>query len=261
MKIDTHTHIWDSLDFSNEVKRYTPKYLFTQSDLEKTMKNHNIKKAVLVQPSFLGNDNSLLVKTVSKNPKKYRGVIVLDDFDTYENLKLLLISYNNLGIKGIRFNLIGKKLPNFRLKKYQDLFYILNQLNWHLEIHANEDDICKLFTSFNNFNLKIVLDHFARPKKLEYSEEFISLLKRDFNIYVKLSANYRFNDLKIDNFINDLITIIGKEKLLWGSDCPFTRFENIWSYKKSIDLLTKNILTKGLEEVLDNNAKKLFQWN
>lgn len=64
MKIDTHTHIWDNLEFSNSVKRYIPNYLFTQDNLEKVMSNHAIEKAVLVQPSFLGNDNSLLLKTL-----------------------------------------------------------------------------------------------------------------------------------------------------------------------------------------------------
>lgn len=260
MKIDTHTHIWDSLDFSKEVKRYVPDYLFTQDDLEKIMKNHNVEKAVLVQPSFLGNDNSLLIKTIKQNPNKYRGVIVLNDFDTYSNLKNLLTTYNEIGIKGIRFNLIGEKLPNFSEKKYQELFSILIKLNWHLEIHANEDDICILFKNFKNYNLKIVLDHFARPAQKNYSSDFIKLLKSELLIYIKLSANYRFDNIKIDNHIKTLLLTINKDRLLWGSDCPFTKFEDVWRYQKSIDLLMKNKLTYNLKELFDNNAKELFDW-
>lgn len=260
MKIDTHTHIWDNLEFSNSVKRYIPNYLFTQDNLEKVMSNHAIEKAVLVQPSFLGNDNSLLLKTLKQGTDKFRAVIVLDDFNSYSNLKSLLNSYDKLGVKGIRFNFIGKELANFEQEKYQNLFSILTQLNWHLEIHANEDDICTLLKNFKNYNLKIVLDHFGRPLKEEYSKEFISLLKRQLNLYIKISANYRFNDFKIDNFINILFSLIGKDRLLWGSDCPFTKFENRWEYQNSIDLLMKNELTYNLDEILDKNAKKLFDW-
>ena len=260
MEIDTHTHIWDILDFSKEVKRYTPNYLFTQYDLEKAMLEHNIKRAVLVQPSFLGNDNSLLTKTIRKNPNRYRGVIVLDDFYKYSNLTSVLNSFDTLGIKGIRFNLIDKELPNFKEEKYQKLFSTLCTLGWHLEVHANEDNICQLFRGFKNKNLTIVLDHFARPLSNKYSTEFISLLSLGFNFYIKLSANYRFNDFKIDNFINTLVSTIGKKKLLWGSDCPFTRFENIWNYPKSIDLVMKNSLTKDLPEALDKNAIELYDW-
>ncbi len=260
MKIDTHTHIWNNLDFSKEVKRYTPNYLFTQNDLEKLMKKHDVKKAVLVQPSFLENDNSLLIQTIKQNPNKYRGVIVLDDFDTYSNLKKLLLNYDKIGIKGIRFNLIDKVLPNFNEEIFKELFSILCSLNWHLEIHANENDICTLFKDFKNNNLKIVLDHFARPLKKEYSNEFISLLDSNLNFYVKVSANYRFKDYKIDSFIAVLLSTIGKDKLLWGSDCPFTKFEKVWKYEKSIDLLMKNKLTYNLTEIFDDNAKELFNW-
>ncbi len=261
MKIDTHTHIWDSLEFSNKVKkRYIPNYIFTQKNLETIMNRYNIEKAVLVQASFLGDNNSLLVKTLKKNPKRYRGVIVLDNFDTYSNLKSILINYNKIGVKGIRFNLIEKELPNFQENRFKELFSILTHLNWHLEIHANEDDICSLFKNFNNYNLKIVLDHFARPSKEKYSNEFISVLKKEFNLYIKVSANYRFNDYKIDNFISTLLVLLGKNRLLWGSDCPFTRFEHRWEYQNSLDLLMKNKLTYNLVETLDNNAKELFDW-
>ena len=260
MKIDTHTHIWDSLVFSSSVKRYTPDYLFTQKDLEVELVRHKIEKVVLVQPSFLENDNSLLLQTVKQNKENYRGVIVLDDFDTYSNLKTLLTSYDEMGIKGIRFNLIGKELVNFKEDKYNELFSILKNLDWHLEVHANEDDICRMFKDFKNHNLKIVLDHFARPLKEKYSKEFIKLLNSGINFYVKISSNYRFNNYKIDSYIKDLSQSLGKNRLLWGSDCPFTGFENSWNYKKSMDLLMQNELTYNLSEILDENAKELFAW-
>lgn len=260
MKIDTHTHIWDSLELTKEGQRYVPSYLFTKDNLENTMKEHKIEKAVLVQPSFLGNDNSLLIKTVTNDPNKYRGVIVLDDFDTYSNIESLFNRYNIIGIKGIRFNLIGKKLPNFKEKRYLELFSTLKRLNWHLEIHANEDDICTLFKDFKNNNLKVVLDHFARPLKENYNKEFISILNNKADFYIKLSGSYRFNNYKIDNYIKTLISTIGINKLLWGSDCPFTKFEENWKYQQSINLLKKNKLTCQFLEILDKNAQELFDW-
>jgi len=258
MTIDTHTHIWNSLHFSKQLKRYTPSYIFSQEKLEETMNKHKIKKAVLVQPSFLENDNSLILKTIALKPHKYRGVIVLDDFNHYKDLDCLLYTYNQQGVRGIRFNLLGKELPSFNTKKYKKLFSLLIKLNWHLEIHANEKDICTLFKDFKNYKLTIVLDHFARPKKEYYSQEFVSLLHSPLIFYIKLSANYRFNNYGIKHYLNTLLQSIGKEKLLWGSDCPFTRFENVWSYQKSLDLLMKNAPISDLKESLDNNAHELY---
>lgn len=260
MIIDTHTHIWDNLNFPNMENRYIPDYLFTNNNLEDIMQKYNIQKAVLIQPSFLGNDNSLILKTIRGNKKKYRGVIVIDDFYNCQNLESLLTNYNNLGIKGIRFNLLEKELPNFKQKKYCMLFSLLVQLNWHLEIHANENDICTLLKDFNNNKLKIVFDHFARPQNEKYSKEFISLLNSNINIYIKLSGTYRFNNYPITPYVNTLLEILGKSKLLWGSDCPFTKFEDKWEYRKSLDLLMKNKLLCDYKETFDNNAKELYHW-
>lgn len=184
----------------------------------------------------------------------------MDNFDTFLNLKELLRQYDSLGVKGIRFNLMGKELPNFKEEKFQELFSIIISLDWHLEIHANENDICKLFEDYRDYDLKIVLDHFARPKGEHYSKEFLSILNSGMLFYIKLSGNYRFNNYFIYSYINSLFTALDEKRFLWGSDCPFTGFEDKLDYQTSIEFLTKNQLLYNLEDIFDNNAKELFNW-
>lgn len=261
MKIDTHTHIWDNKDYIKEVTRYKPSYSFSEKQLSDIFCKYDVKKAVLVQPSFLGDNNEKLLHVLRQYPTKYRGVIVLDNFSKINNIESLLESYACIGVRGIRLNLVGKELPYFEQETYINLFNVIIHLNWHIEIHADENQICKLLKKFKNYDLKIVLDHYARPEKSVYSNEFIDILKSNLNLHVKVSAPYRLKNRKVDNYVKTLLDTIGENNLLWGSDCPFTNHEESWDYKKSIDFINTNKLLCTIKSVFDENAQKMFVWD
>ena len=67
-------------------------------------------KGVLIQPSFLGFDNTYMVNAIKKFPDKLYGVAVVDTTITLKELQAL--AKNN--IIGIRLNLYARQIPNLK---------------------------------------------------------------------------------------------------------------------------------------------------
>src|ERR1700760_358835 len=117
--IDTHTHIFTpELQFTAR-RRYTPPYAATAHHLLARMSRHGVEQAVLVQPSFLGIDNSYLLAALAATPERLRGVVVVSpdiDDDT-------LAVYDAAGVVGIRLNLIGETPAEFLTAAWRRLAY------------------------------------------------------------------------------------------------------------------------------------------
>ena len=65
---------------------------------------------MLVQPSFLGTDNSYLVAALKEQPQRLRGVVVVDPMIAQSELDDL----STAGVVGVRLNLIGVDLPDLK---------------------------------------------------------------------------------------------------------------------------------------------------
>jgi predicted TIM-barrel fold metal-dependent hydrolase len=58
--------------------RYAPDYDATLDDYLALLKSNGMTHGVLVQPSFLGTDNSFMISALKSYPDKLRGVAVID---------------------------------------------------------------------------------------------------------------------------------------------------------------------------------------
>ena len=61
MILDAHVHAWPAEAGLRADRTYTPKRAFPVEDLLRVLDSHDIDGAVIVQPSFLGSDNSYLL--------------------------------------------------------------------------------------------------------------------------------------------------------------------------------------------------------
>jgi predicted TIM-barrel fold metal-dependent hydrolase len=107
--IDTHVHVFRS-DASFAVdRRYAPDYDATPEALLSKMHANGIDHALLVQPSFLGTDNSFLLRAIADDPARFSGIAVVDPMMA----KADLLALQQAGIVGVRLNCIGKAAPDF----------------------------------------------------------------------------------------------------------------------------------------------------
>lgn len=255
LKVDTHAHAWDDTCHYKEGSRYHPSYTFTAKEYLERLDSQNITYGVLVQPSFLGTDNSYLLKALKRYPSRLRGVVVVDEETPYSDL----LAMHQAGVRGIRFNLVGQDIATYSSKLYQDLIKFIQTLGWHLELHALPHQWEEVVKTFKYLMLPVVIDHFGRPENGEVTCQGLqTLLRADLDLHVKLSAPYRFCKNPIEPLINLWEEKVGLEKLLWGTDTPHTTFEDTWPFEDSLTSLGTRVKDQVLTTHLDRNAARLF---
>jgi predicted TIM-barrel fold metal-dependent hydrolase len=110
--------------------------------------------------------------------------------------------------------------------------------------------------------MPVVIDHFGLVKDMN-DKCFLSMLASKLNLFIKLSAPYRFEYKNIDALIDTIITYRGLQNILWGSDYPFTRFEDEYSYDKAVDFISQygsNNINVNIKKHLFDNAMSLFDF-
>jgi len=233
--VDTHAHIFQRGSSPVAGARYVPKYDATLTELFQQFAAHAISHGVLVQPSFLGTDNTLLLAALRAQPDRLRGVVVVDPGIAAGRLAELAA----LGVVGIRLNLVGQPLPEFQAAPWPGLFEELKKLGWLVEVQREARDLPRLVGPLLAAGLNVVVDHFGRPDpKLGIEDPgFKYLLAQAWTrrLWVKLSGAYRNGPDGIGDAIADaaaplLLRAFGPERLVWGSDWPHTQFEHAEEY-------------------------------
>lgn len=240
--VDAHAHVFlQALAFAGE-RRYTPQYDATLQAWRALLDAQGISHGVLVQPSFLGTDNSYLLEALTQAPERLRGVAVVEPGISLAQLERM----GRLGVVGIRLNLMGKSLPDLRSAQWRPLIEQVAMLGWHVELHRQIEDIPALVAALRPYGVKVVIDHFGRPHaafgvKHPTFERLLEL--GGGNVWVKVSGVYRLGGTERENveFARDAMPLLmehfGTDRLMWGSDWPHTQFEDQISYAGQFELL------------------------
>ncbi|MHA6788550.1 amidohydrolase family protein [Pseudomonas bijieensis] len=229
--IDCHAHVFSRELELAAVRRYTPDYDATLAQYLSHLHAHGLSHGVLVQPSFLGTDNRYLLAALRQAPEQLRGVVVLErDVSRAE-----LDDMARLGVVGVRLNLMGKALPDFRDVAWYGFLGHLAELDWHVELHANLADLPGLIGQLLPFGIRLVVDHFGRPDARVGLDQpgFVQLMElgRGGQVWMKVSGIYRLGATAPQNleFARASLTLLeqsfGPERLVWGSDWPHTQHE------------------------------------
>lgn len=268
MRVDTHAHVFEPILNLASDRRYAPTYSALVEEFISNFESKGMDKGVLIQPSFLGFDNTYMVNAIKKFPDKLYGVAVVDTTITLKELQAL--AKNN--IIGIRLNLYARQIPNLKEGKWPEILNYVKTLGWHVELHIDAVQLPPLIDDLLNAGVKIVVDHFSRPtaENLLEDEGFKYLLSvgNSQQIWVKISASYRLKkELSFDENIKlaeelmpALIDAFGAKRLLWGSDWPHTQFEKLISYEKVWDAFLKLVPEEKLRNIiLDDSFADLIK--
>jgi predicted TIM-barrel fold metal-dependent hydrolase len=261
--IDTHAHV-----FHRELKlapgrRYAPDYDAPLSLYLDQLDHNGITNGVLVQPSFLGTDNSYLVDCLKQTKGRLRGIAVVDPAVSADELREL----DRAGIVGIRLNLVGQPFPDLAASEWKVLLANVKSMGWQVEIQRNASDLAALVPQLLDHGVTVVLDHYALPDpKLGVADPgFQSVLKLGAtkNVWVKISAPYR-NGAAGESFAKEAYPLLrsayGLDRLLWGSDWPHTQFEATQSYAKNRQFLDTLIVDKSERAQVLASPRPLFRF-
>ncbi|NWK47136.1 amidohydrolase family protein [Ralstonia pickettii] len=235
--IDTHAHVFERGLQLADARRYAPTYDAPLPAYLAQLDAHGVSHGVLVQPSFLGVDNSYLLAALKQAPQRLRGVAVIDPTAP----ETLLTQMNAEGIVGIRLNLIGAADPQLKSPVWQAALARLHALGWHVELHVEARRLPALLQPLLEAQVSVVVDHFGRPDPALGVDDpgFAALLAagRSRRVWVKISGAYRNGA----NGRGEAIALaamprlkdaLGLDRLVWGSDWPHTQFESQIDYDK-----------------------------
>lgn len=246
--VDCHFHIFVAHQ-GIAGARYVPAYSSLLANWQQAAQACGVRRGLLVQPSFLGTDNRLLLQALASPDCGLRGVVVLAP-DTAPGMLEVL---HQRGVRGVRLNLSG---TGHRLAPWAGatgLWDAMAALGWHLELHTNTGELPSVLSTLVPTlppELTLVLDHFAKPERASSRDVTVQTVARLAQagrpVYVKLSAAYRLratiNPIKLARY---WLAILGMEKLLWGSDWPCTNHEALANFAR---------LRASPDEWLDNAA-------
>jgi predicted TIM-barrel fold metal-dependent hydrolase len=265
--IDSHAHVFSRDLQLTSARRYTPDYDATLALYLASLARHGLSHGVLVQPSFLGTDNSYLLAALAQAPEQLRGVVVVARDISRAELQAMATQ----GVTGIRLNLMGKPLPDFTEPEWQMLFGHIAELDWHIELHRQVEDLPQLVRALLPFGCKIVVDHFGRPDaRLGVNQPgFIELLDLGTTgqLWMKVSAIYRLAGDARQNleFACSVLPLLehslGPQRLVWGSDWPHTQHERDVGYGAVMEQLRALGCSESLRQaMLVDSPAQLFRF-
>jgi predicted TIM-barrel fold metal-dependent hydrolase len=230
MSCDSHAHICgpESEHAYADDRIYTPPDALLP-DYLKLLETLGVERAVLVQPSVYGTDNSVMLSAMREMTAagmQCRGVAVADEAAT----ETALDDMHEAGVRGLRFNLVdladpGKGPP---LGAIRVLCERIAPRGWHAEFLIHVDDYPDLDAKFENFPTEIVIGHMGYPRLGQNTacDGFGAMLRlaEAGRCWVKLTAPYRISPddlpyLEAGDFARAVVAA-APERVIWGTDWP-----------------------------------------
>ena len=277
MRCDSHVHIVGPADRYPQVAERT--YLAdvaTLKQLERVSASRAIRRFVIVQPSFYGTDNGMLLEGLDVLAGRGRGVAVINPDTTSART---LSGMASQGVRGLRLNLyspLREKAP--LAARFEAVEGHARELNWHIEVVAPIKLLSENASLLRNSRVPVVIDHYGLYAGTDPDQpdgiSLLELLARP-HVWIKLSAPYRVSAdplaTRADPAWVGAILKVASDRCVWGSDCPHTppheqhKGGGIVSpyrslrYEKIIDEFIAAINSEELaEHILSDNPARLY---
>lgn len=255
--VDCHFHLF-SANEGQPGARYVPGYDATFNAWSAAAGASGVHRGVLVQPSFLGTDNTRLCAELEAQPDRLRGVAVIAADWSKDQLRAL----HGLGVRGVRLNLAGASHDVSAWAVAHALWDSLLHLGWHLELHTDVGALTGVLAQLPRA-VPVVLDHMAKPAAASALDATIVALReraRMAPVHVKLSGAYRLRGRDARAVARVLHGELGESSLLWGSDWPCTNHEDEADYPRLMGALEDWVGADAAASALGPNPAKLY-WN
>jgi predicted TIM-barrel fold metal-dependent hydrolase len=264
--IDTHAHVFDAGVAATSNPRYVPGYSARLADWLALLDSHGVTHGVLVQPSFLGTDNALLLAALAQHPQRLRGVAVADPASLSRGYLAELWAQ---GVRGLRLNAIGQPVDS-SLQATNRLADALARCAdgkaWHLELHHEAEAlgacVAAAVPRLAGSGVGLVVDHFGRPgpRGVDCPGQLaLRQAVQQLPVWVKCSAPYRCRPEGLAGVAQALWRDLGPEHLLWGSDWPWTQHEGGRRYADAqASVLTLMPHAQSAHSAWQDSALRLF---
>lgn len=221
-KVDSHAHVFTRDLPIAPGARHRPDYDASVESYLDLLDGAGVSHALIAAPSFLGTDNSYLLSALAAHPDRLRGTVIVDPQIAPDEIAAM----DAAGVVGIRLNLFKSAEPaDLSSLEYKRLLGQLVELDWHVEVYVESERLPAALGPLLSSGVRIVVDHFGSPEAGVHSEGFAALLSavEQGLTWTKLSAPYRLSVPEAAPYADALLRAGGPQRLLWGSDWPWTQ--------------------------------------
>jgi predicted TIM-barrel fold metal-dependent hydrolase len=260
--VDTHAHVFSADAPPVPGARYRPRYAGEIAAWRAQWPGAGITRGVVVQPSFFGMDNREMLETVGSDPKRLRGVAVLDPLADAATLE----RFHARGVRAIRINVSGaQSYERFATPSWRTLFDRVHARGWHVEVFVDAGRLPDIAAIFEGSAVDVVFDHFGNPgrdaRAADATFDAVKRLATSRAVWVKLSATYRLDGGDPRHFAARWLDIVGPGRIVWGSDWPWTGHENAVEYRALRAALDDWIEPRLRAALLWDNPARLYQFD
>lgn len=231
-----------------------------------------VERAVLVQPSVYGSDNTSMLEALPRlrdHGIACRAVAVVDPLVEDRELQAL----NAAGVCGIRFNLVDLADPDcgLPLAIMRNLAERISTLGWHTEFLVHVDDDPAFDQTFAEWPTPIVIGHmgYCRVDSNTDAPGFKAMVRlaQAGRCWIKLTGPYRISkdDLPYSSatmFARALVEAV-PEQLIWGTDWPHVMVTKAMPNDADLADLVTDWITDNriLHAVMTDNPTRLYDFN
>jgi len=169
------------------------------------------------------------------------------------------------GVRAIRLNLRGVgDWSQYANPSWEALFALVHGLGWHVEVFVDPGHAPDVVPILAAIPIPVVFDHFAVPGTDEFAIDATfraaERLAASRPVWCKLSAPYRLLGGDPQALAARWLDIVGPERLVWGSDWPWTGHEDAGDYRRLRKALDRWVGSARLGAVLWDNAAQLYDF-
>ena len=224
-----------------------------------------IDRAVIVQASCHGTDNSAMLDALQAGGERYRGVAVVDrDIADTE-----LAAMHRQGVRGVRFNFVKRLGGGKPLDHYEAILAKIAPLGWHIIVYFDAEDLAELEPFLRRIEVPVVIDHMGRvPVEQGLQSNAFKLLHKllqsDEKFWVKVSCAERLSKLgppysDVDPVALKLVESV-PDRVLWGTDWPHPNMKShMPDDGQLVDRVFSIAATEALrQKILIDNPNRLY---
>jgi len=229
-KIDCHVHVLDPGRFPYGAStHYRPlgQEMGTAAQLAQVMDAYGTRYALLVGPnSGYGLDNSCMLDTIARGNGRFKGVAVVGNDATVEELQGL----RDMGVLGVAWNVTFYGVDHYR--DAGPLLEKLVALGLFVNIQVEHDQLLPMLPLLTNSGVRVLVDHCGRPTIDAGLDQpgFRTLLELGATrrAFIKLSGLVKFSREPSPHedawpFVRALVEAFTLDRCLWASDWPHLR--------------------------------------
>ena len=263
---DGHCHVFGpAVQFPYALKRsYTPEDAGRER-LAALHQHLGLSRAIIVQASCHGTDNSAMLDALAHSKGAWRGVAMVKPDESEKELERLHAG----GVRGARINFVAHLGGAPDMAAVQAVIERITPLGWHLQLHLDAQDIRQYRTFLDGLKIPFIIDHMGRPEaKLGVKQDaFVQMLDlmRNPLAWTKVSGPERISSVgkpfhDAEPFVRELIAA-APERILWGTDFPHPNVKIMPNDGELVDLFAKFCDDESMrKKILVENPARLYEF-